>query len=806
MLRNILAAAWRSAIRDRLHTAINIGGLALGLGAAILIALFIRDELGYDRFLSGHDRVFRVSMLLSFPDRGTQKLADSVARLGPELALDFPEFDSVARIDSEDVGLRHGEIEGLETLYWADPATLGVLGLPVIAGDPATALEAPDSVVLTRSVARKYFGTDTPLGGVLEFSRKHPMRVTAVIEDLPSNTHLDIKILASARAPFSSLAIEDAKPIVTGSMTYSPYTYVRLKPGIAPSSLTARLAEFAARRFPDTGEHPTELGLSLDPLASIHLMPGMIGDIKEGGSPAEIVAMSSVGALILVIACINFINLMTARAGRRALEVGVRKALGASRGQLILQFIGEATGFVVVAAIVAIAGVELAIPGFDAFLDRQIGFAYWRDPALAAALLALIVGVGIGAGAYPSLVLAAFRPAAVLKGARGSGSGGALRQVLVILQFTVSIGLGIATTVILRQTDFATGESLRFNKDQMVLVQDKAACIDSFRDRVAALPGVRGVACSRAAPLDFSTSTGGSKLPDGREIRTSRTAIDAGFFELYGFTPLAGRFFDRSRPADMLNPGSAEGPPVVINEALMRAYGFAGPAAAIGQSVTAKLRAGDTPSQSLTVIGVVRDFPIGSIRSTIEPTVFYVDPASWGMLSIKLDGTRVPEDLAGIDRIWSESAEDHPIQRVFLDQKIEEYYRDITRDGRLFAGFAAVALVIGCLGLFGLSAFTAERRTKEIGIRKALGASTVDVAGLLVWQFVRPVLIANAIAWPIAWLVMQRWLDGFAYRIPLSWQPFALAGVAALVIAVLTTGFHAVHAARSRPITALRYE
>ena len=803
MLRNIAAAAWRSAARDRLHAAINIGGLALGLAASILIALFVRDELSYDRFLAGHDRIFRVSMLLSEPDHGVLRFADSVARLGPELALDFPEFEGIARVDSADVGLRHGDVEGLETLYWADPPTLSVLGLPVIAGDAATALDAPDSVVLTRAMARKYFGTDAPLGATIDFSRKHPMRVTAVIEDLPSNTHLDIKILASSRAPFSTLAIEDAKPVVSGSSTYSAYTYARLKPGVDPSSLTARLAAFAARRFPPSDDHPVRTDIRLDPVDAIHLMTGAVGEMKDGGSLAEIWAMSAVGALILAIACINFINLMTARATRRAVEVGVRKALGATQRQLVLQFIGEAIAFVTVAAIIAIAGVELVIPTLDAFLDRQIGFAYWRDPALAVALLALIVGVGIGAGAYPSLVLAAFRPAIVLKGARAAGSGGALRQILVILQFTVSIGLGIATAVILRQTDFATGESLRFDKDQMLLVMDKVACTDAFRDRVAALPGVRGVACSLSAPLDFATATGGSKLPDGREIRTHRTAIDAGFFELYGFAPLAGRFFDRARPADMLNPGSPENPPVVINESALRAYGFVSPAAAIGQDIAVKLGATSQPS---AVIGIVRDFPIGSIRSEIEPTVFYVDPASWGMLSVKLDGAHMPEDLAGIDRIWNESAADHPIQRVFLDRKIEEYYRDIMRDGQLFAGFAAIALVIGCLGLFGLSAYTAERRTKEIGIRKALGASTADVARLLVWQFVKPVLIANAIAWPIAWLIMQRWLDGFAYRIQLSWEPFAVAGLAALTIAVLTTGFHAVQVARSRPVAALRYE
>ncbi len=805
MLQNILAAAWRNAVRDGLYSVINVLGLALGLTAAILIALFVRDELSFDHFLIGYDRIYRVSTKEIYPTR-TEWLADSVARLGPELALDFPEFEAVARIDSQDIGIRHGDVEGLETTaYWADPATLEVLGLPMVAGDAATALDAPDSVVLTRSMARKYFGTDTPIGETLEFFRKYPMRVTAVIEDLPSNTHLDIQILASARAPFSTLAIEDAKPVINGSRTYSPYTYVRLKPGVDPASLTGRLAQFADNHYPsqDNGDRTA---FQLDPVGSIHLLTGTTGEILEGGSRTDLAALSLVGVLILVVACVNFINLMTARAGRRAIEVGVRKALGATQRQLLLHFIGEATGFVCVAALVAIAFVELALPRLDAFLDRQIGFAYWHDPALSLGLLALVAVVGMGAGAYPALILAALRPAIVLKGGRAGGSGGRLRQLLVVMQFAVSIGLGVATLVILRQTEFATGESLRFDKDETVVVKDKAACTDSFRNRVAALPGVRGVACSRAAPLDFSTGEGDTKLADGREVRTSRTAIDAGFFELYGLAPMAGRFFDRSRPSDSLDPASTANPTIVINETARRAFGFVDAAAAIGQTVTAKLHMGDYQAEPSTIIGVVGDFQIGSIRDKIQPTIFYVDPASWGMLSVKLDGIRIPEDLAGIDRIWADGNLDHPIQRSFLDQEIEKYYRGIVRDGEFFAGFAAIALVIGCLGLFGLSAFTAERRTKEIGIRKALGASSADVARLLVWQFARPVLIANAIAWPVAWFIMRRWLDGFAYHIKLDWQPFALAGAAALVIAVVTTLFHAFQVARARPVLALRYE
>ncbi len=803
MLKNYLRAAWRNAIRDRLHASINVVGLGIGFAAALLIALFVRDELGYDQFLAGHDRIFRIGGDLTIQGRPVVHSALVLGHVAPALALDFPEFEGVARVYGDRVGLRHGDVEVLERIYWADPKFLSVIGLPVIAGDAATALDAPDSVVLTRSMARKYFGTDMPIGSTLELGRQHPLRVTAVLEDLPPNTHLDTQILVSGLAPFSDLTREDADKPDPNNNNFGGWAYARLKPGVDRRAVESRLPAFIHQYFPwvdGSTPNSVSIALRLDPLTDIHLSPA-VPSMTEGGSPSTIAAVSIVALVILAIASINFINLMTARAARRSVEVGVRKALGATYGQLVFQFMSESTAFALIAAVIAIAVVELVLPSFNAFLGRQIGFAYWQDPELAAGIAGLVLLVGIGAGLYPALVMAAFRPASVLKGGRAGAGSGRLRQALVVLQFAASIGLAVATLVIVRQTDFATGNSLRFDKDQVLLVEASEACSDTFRDRVAALPGVKGVACSRSAPLNFSTIDGTSTLPDGREVDVDKTPIDFGFFELYGLKPLAGRLFDRARQNDELHKDDKDPTPsVVINETAVRAYGFATPAAAIGQQVAVVDKA-----QSV-IVGVVPDFPIGSIRDAVSPTVFYVNRSSWGLLSVKLDGRNVAADLSGIDKIWSESVNDRPIKRFFLDSRIEELYEDITRQSEVFAIFAAVALLIGCLGLFGLSAFTAERRTKEIGIRKALGASTADVSLLLIWQFVKPVLIANAIAWPLTYLIMRRWLDGFAYRITLSVEPFLIAGAAALAIAILTTAFHAFQVARSRPVLALRYE
>ncbi len=807
MFRHYLIAAWRNASRDRLHSVINVTGLAIGLAASILIALFIRHELSYEAFLQGEDRVYRISTNFMAPNRPAVWSPDAPDHVREAMAIDFPEMAALARLSGETMVLRRGTVEASERIFWADPGFLGVLGLSTIAGDAATALDAPDSVVLTRGMARKYFGTDKPLGSTLLFRGKAPMRVTAVIEDLPSNTHLLATIIASARTADSPLAQIDAQQAKPGSTGFSGFLYVRLKPGVSAEALAPRLASFMDRHFPPIGP-PDGSGftLQLDPIGRIHLMPSPY-DMTEAGSIPTLVASGIVGLLIIVVASINFINLMTARAARRALEVGLRKALGATRRQLIYQFMGESFGFAAVAALVALALVELALPSFNALLDRHIGFAYWQDPALVLGVAALVLLVGAGAGFYPALVLSSFGPASVLKSARALASGGGrLRQALVIIQFAVSIGLAVATFVIVQQTAFATGQSLRLDKDLVVLLRGKEACADNLRDPIAGLPGVRGVVCSRAAPLDFSTSDGSTSLADGRTLDVDRVAIDFGFFEFYGLQPLAGRFFDRGHGEDIVtpDPDGTMNASLVINEAAVKAYGFASPQAALGQEITVpSLRANAAPSH---VIGVVPDFPIGSIRNAVAPGIFFVDPASWGLLAIRLDGRQMPASLAAIDRLWTQTVADVPLRRLFLDSEIERRYRDIERQGRIFAGFSAVAILIGCLGLFGLSAFAAERRTKEIGIRKVLGASTLDVTRLLIWQFVKPVLVANAIAWPVVWWLMRRWLDGFAYRIELDPTPFLIAGSGALAIAIATTAFHAVQVARSRPVLALRYE
>jgi putative ABC transport system permease protein len=517
-----------------------------------------------------------------------------------------------------------------------------------------------------------------------------------------------------------------------------------------------------------------------------------------------------VGALIVLMAGVNFVNLMTARAGRRAVEVGVRKLVGADRRDLVIQFIGEALLYAALAGVIALAAAEAMTPGFNAFLGRHMAFPY----ALALpVLLGLVLLIGVLAGLYPAMVLSSFRPANVLKGKLVRGSGGAvLRQGLVGFQFAVLIGLVVATAVIWRQTVFATRESLRLNSDQMLMIS--APCFpDALRQEIAVLPGVAGVACSADAPLSNHLVTD-VHLPGGQLVNIDANNVGFGFFELYGLRPLAGRFFSQAHRGEAMS--AAEDRPsrveaVVINATAARELGYARPADAVGKSFNWMHDKDRSTGQLFQVhpariIGVVDDFPISSIRSRIEPTAFYVQPDQQTYLNVKLKGRDIPETRKAIETLWSKLGFSGRINAFFLDEVVQARYRDVTQQGQLFGVFAGIAVFIACLGLVGLAAFATERRTKEVGIRKAVGASAFDVLRLFLWQFTVPVLWANLLAWPLAFLAMSRWLQGFAYRIPLTLWPFVLAAAAAVLIAWLTVFAQASRAARARPVTALRYE
>ena len=815
MLRNYLAAALRNLARNRLYAGITIAGLAIGFAAAMLIGLFVRDEYSYDKFIPAYQRVFRISQVITLPGAKPTDNQYTPTRLAAALRLDFPEMDTVARfaIQGFPPEVRHGAISAAEQgVEWADPEFFRLMPMPTLAGDLAHALDAPDSVVINRTMARKYFGRDTPVGETLLID-KHPMRVTAVIEDLPSNTEIAGDIFASALAPNS--VMNDPAYSSWGSSRVQ--TYFRLRPGATITAVTARLPSFVKRHDGLNGAGGLVVMTPIN-IADIHLRRTMSNAFdKASADPAVVASIAAVGVLIVLVAAINFVTLMTARAARRAVEVGVRKAAGASRRDLIVQFVGEAFVYVLLAGLVAVALAELLLPAFNALVQRRIRFDYLRDPGLAAGILGALVLVALLAGAYPALVLSGFRPAGVLKGGPAqSAGGGRVRQVLVVVQFSVLIALILMAGTIYRQTMFALNDSTHLDKGPVVLLFAQP-CTDTLRDEVRRTPGVVEASCSSGMALALVNNQTTVTIGQKHE-QLAIDPVGPHFFDVYRLRPLAGRFFDPRRPAD-----SAYGPqfhqPLVINESAARVLGFANPAEAVGRSVlwqgvadpgcSGPCWAGEAMAPS-TVLGVVPDFNFGSARAKITPAAYLIPPKVANQfdsmaLNVRLDPAKKAQTLLAIDGVWKRFGKG-PIIRYFVDQFMLRLYVDTIVQGAMITACALVALSIGCLGLFALSAYTTERRTKEIGIRKAMGASSADILRLLLWQFTQPVLWANLIALPAAWFVMNWWLKGFAYHVDMAPWTFAVAAAAGIVIAWGTVFVHALRVSRARPVGALRYE
>ncbi|MFL5296144.1 MAG: FtsX-like permease family protein [Phenylobacterium sp.] len=823
MFRNYLAAALRNLARNRLYAGVTIFGLTIAFASAILIGLYLRHELTYDRFIPGHERTYLVRQTIVPKGKPPFKLDDSSAPLAADLKLAVPGIEYVARAANSGFPplVRHGDVSVSERGFiWADPDFFKALPLPALAGDPRRALEAPDALVLTRAAARKYFGQDRPVGGRLLVDGQ-PMRVAAVIEDLPSNTHMAGDVFASALASASLLRQLDK----AGYTANSNFTYVRLKPGVSAQATSRALRDWVARTLmprlaafnPDQAFDSYTVRLM--PITSIHLDPADGGDPKPGADVKVLAGIGVIGALIVLVAAINFVTLMTARASRRAVEVGVRKALGASRRDLISQFMGEAAIYVAVAMVLAVALSELLLPAVNAALQRRMAFNYLTNPTLIAAMLGVALLTAVFAGLYPAFVLSSFRPAAVLKGGPiASGRGGiAVREVLVVAQFAVLVTLVLSTATIFRQTAFALKGATHTDKDG-VLMLFAAPCTDTLRDAVRAVPGVKQAACSSPGVVEL-THSNDMVQSNGRYQMLSYAPVDFGFFEVYGVAPVAGRLFREDRPGDDGAKLGENPPPIVVNDAAVRALGYRSAQDAVGRPVAwhflpnlsiKQLDAPSPPYRTSQIIGVVPDFSFGSVRQKVTPAFYYVGPKTDMLNSVALNIKLAPghraETVQAIDRLWTSIGHGQPLQQYFADQFLLRLYIDNLIQGGFIGVCALIAISIAALGLFALSAFTAERRTKEIGVRKAMGASSGDILKLLLWQFTKPVLWANLIAWPIAFFVMRWWLAGFAYHVEVAPWTFAAAGAAALFIAWATVLAHALNVARAKPVTALRYE
>ena len=818
MLHNYLAAALRNLVRNGAYTIINILGLACGFAAILLIALFVRDEYSYDRGFPDYDRIYNVTETIYPPGESPLHIAVTAADIAPALKLDFPEIEAVTRLSPEPTSLRHGDVDPPVTVYWADPNFFRVFPMKVIAGDPNEALSRPDSLVLTRKMARRYFGRDAVVGETLELHRTHNMRVGAVIEDLPANTHFDIDVFAPGVASFSALTEFDASDADPNTIRKEDvYSYFKLRAGAQIARVTSAMSDFTMRHVRgELGGQPTAKAyhFNLVPLNRIHLQTSSIADMKPPGDPLMVQTLIGIAALILIVAGSNFVSMMTARAAGRAVEVGVRKAEGATRAQIVTQFLGECLLYTTLALVLAIAGVELVLPAMNGFLQRDIVFDYLRDPMLGGGITAAWLLTGLAAGAYAALVISRFKPGVVLKGLVFlPGGSGRLRHILVIFQFGTLIALIVSTVTIQRQTQYALEERLRLPTNQIYIAP--FGCPPAFKEAAQHISGVLASSCTSGSSLSYDRRSAFFESPSGRTIALRAAPVDYDFFGLFSVQPLAGRLFARDRGEDDVLRSSSiadTNPSMIVNESGARALGYTTSQAAIGQYriwgriVIDEHGVSATPTQSSQIVGVVSDLGFDSARTVIEPTVYYIEPRANGAAVLKMDGLRIPETLRAVHALWSRLVTDAPLDGLFLSDRVNALYADIKRESVIFSIFSGIAIVIAALGLLGLAVFTAERRTREIGLRKAMGASRWDILRFMGWQFARPVLWANLIGWPLAYLCMRRWLDGFAYHIELNPMVFVAASAAALFIALVTVSGHAILVARTSPVEALRYE
>ena len=665
------------------------------------------------------------------------------------------------------------------------------------------------TTISSRRFARQLFGREDVVGETVELRNPRVLHVGAVIENLPSNTHFSFEAVASMSGE------ERAEP-------GNAFTYVLLRPGADVRKLQDRMPDFVRRHVSEeaVGQPLWKLlELSLVGLRDIHFLPPGITDQKAPSDRRTVAALIVIGFLILFVAGSNFVSMMTARAARRAIEVGVRKAVGATRRQIVVQFLGECIFYTGLALGIAMIAVELTLPGFNGFLQRDIAFDYIREPAFGAAIAAAWLAVSLAASAYPAFVLSMFRPVTVLKGVLSlPGGPGRLRNTMVVLQFGTLVALIIATITIHRQTRFAMEDQLRVPGDETYVM--RVPCVAQygfrsiFRDVARQVPGVRQAACASDEALQ--TDRGGAifEQPDGSKPNLNPGHIDIDFFDVFGIKPLAGRVFDLQHGEDSIavDTAASANPSIILNESGARALGYANPRDALGKTQNwHRLMPinGNTISpeaQPSQVVGIVPDFSIGSVRNAIEPTVYYILPQASFALVLKLDGQKIPETMRALEVEWKKAASGGPMIGQFMSQILNERYADIQRQTTLFAAFSAAAIVIASLGLLGLAVFTAERRTREIGLRKVMGASRTDILRFIGWQFARPVVLANLLAAPCAWFFMRRWLDGFAYHVDLNPTTFLAASALAVLIALITVSGHALLVARARPAEALRYE
>jgi putative ABC transport system permease protein len=826
--RHYLWVAARGIVRHRLYSAINIASLAVGLTCIIFVILFVRDELSYDKWIPDTANLYRVELTVDIPGRSPLAMAVTPYPMPAVMRDQIPAVTGMTRLYTWSLTLTSGDRQFPQNVDVVDPGFFKVIRLPLIRGDAGSVFRQPESIVLSQSVARQYFGDSDPIGRIVTADegncdshaavcRQVSLRVTGIARDLPHNTQL----VGDAFIPTNSLVNPIPQSLRQDWFSQDGFAYVRLAPGVAPATVVAALAPIFDRDvspvltryagFPMIGSIVYKAHLT--PFTQVHLNSSRWEfNPTPPGSWSTLYGVAAIGILTLLVACFNFMNLTTARATLRAREIALRRVLGAGRGQLMVQFLGEAVLVALLSLLLALALAEVLLPLFDEFLQRPIALHYTTDWRLMMLLAGVAVVTGLISGSYPALVLSGLRPIAGLRGgdAKPTRSGG-LRNLLVVLQFSVSVGMAIAAAVVFRQVSYARAMDLGFLHRDVVVINGDSRLVgekqEAFVQALQAEPGVAAVGLSNYVPFGRGESNSLIQLPgrDGHFV-INTTVIGPDYPRVYGIPLIAGRLLSVDRGADRLNSigiGAVrdplnEGRNVLVNASAARRLGFS-PQQAVGQAIVYN-------HNHMRIVGVLADAKLLGALEPVAPMVYVYIPA-WGMnISVRLRPGSIPQTLASIDRTWHAFMPTVAIQRGFLDQGFADLYSESQREGAMLGVFVIVAVLIGCLGLYGLAVFTAERRTKEIGIRKVSGARTGDIVRLMLWRISVPVLVANVIAWPVAYAYLRHWLDSYADRITLSPLYFVAAGAVALLIAWVTVYGNTLRLARTSPVRSLRYE
>jgi putative ABC transport system permease protein len=803
MIRSYLQTAWRNIIRHKGFSFINIFGLAVGLACFLLIAFYVRFERSYDDFHLNRKDIY----VLVRQNRGqsySEERINTGAPMAPLLTRSFPEVEEAVRLT-----VFRGEIVGRgpnkfveKRFFFADPGVFRVFTFPLERGDPETALAEPLTVVLTRPTAEKYFGSENPLGRVVTYNfygRVFDFRVTGVLASIPRNTQLEFDFLASY-ASLKPLMGEGADYFLTKHWDSPTTTFVKLRAGTDPGRLNAQFPALVDKHVDKLSY--TSVAFRLQPLKDLYFNgPGPA--LGPRGNSQFVLVLSAVALFILLIACVNFMNLATARSEYRAREIGIRKIVGAEKRQLVAQFLGESLVFSFLALTLAAGLVELLRPAFSSFVGKDIVIDYGRDLGFLGIMLLTATAVGLLAGAYPAFFLAAYRPVHILKSRTSARrSGLTVRKVLVVGQFVLSIALIVAALFIGRQVAFLKNMDVGFKKEEVIVIpvrdRNVLARFDSLKSEWLHSPGVEGVTASSQEP--GVTSQNGINLR-GRgnpDTEMGIVYVDPDYFRVMGVPLDAGRDFTRGSAADAAGA-------LMLNESAARRLGWTDP---VGEPAELffKEEGRVRPVSQTSVIGVVKDFNFRDLTTPLQPVLFKINPRACYYLLLRLAGPGYRETVAALRRTWEGFSFNQPFEFSFLEDDMNAVYAGQTNFARIAAIATGLAVVIACLGLFGLASYAIARRVKEIGIRKVMGASLPGLVLLLSRDFLALVLLANLLAWPLAYFFVKDWLQGFAFRISIGLETFILAGCLALGVALVTVGFQALRAGRRNPVDSIRYE